>query len=143
MCGIAGFVDYRKTSSSEVLMKMKNALTHRGPDDSDILFKETDWCYLGFGHTRLSIIDLSPLGHQPMKVDTWTITFNGEIYNFEEIRNRLIEDGISFRSHSDTEVILRAFQKWGVDCVKQFRGMYAFVIYDEATQKIWLVRDRV
>lgn len=143
MCGISGFIDFRKNTSSDVVVKMKDALSHRGPDDSDIFFKQNDLATIGLGHNRLSIIDLSPLGHQPMKVDDLTIVFNGEIYNYEETRNKLIADGVSFKSHSDTEVILRAFQKWGIRCIDNFRGMFAFVIYDEANQKIWMVRDRV
>lgn len=143
MCGIVGFIDFKSNTPQDVLYTMKNSLRHRGPDDSGTFFKNTGFGTLGFGHTRLSIIDLSPLGHQPMVVDQYTITFNGEIYNFAEIKEVLKQGGISFKSNSDTEVILRAFQRWGIRCIDQFRGMFSFSIYDEQAQKVWIVRDRV
>jgi asparagine synthase (glutamine-hydrolysing) len=143
MCGISGFVDFRKVSTEDVLVSMKESLNHRGPDDSGIFFSETSTYCVGLGHNRLSILDLSKLGHQPMTVDHLKIVFNGEIYNFKEIKNELQNNGITFRSNTDTEVILRSFQKWGIRCLQYFRGMFSFVIYDEIEQKLWIVRDRV
>lgn len=143
MCGIAGFLDFTNKSTIDTLQQMTLALLHRGPDDHGVEMIESPYAAVGFGHTRLSILDLSPLGHQPMSVDEWTITFNGEVYNFNEIRPELEADGIKFKSHSDTEVILRSFQKWGVECVKKFHGMFSFVILNKNTQQVWVVRDRV
>lgn len=143
MCGIAGFIDFAGNSNVEILQNMTLSLLHRGPDDHGLELLEGNQAQIGFGHTRLSIMDLSPLGHQPMSVDDWIITFNGEIYNFNEIRPLLEADGITFKSHSDTEVILRCFQKWGVSCVERFHGMFSFVIYNKTEGKLWMVRDRV
>ena len=122
---------------------MTETLHHRGPDDTGTFLEEHSDYVLGFGHKRLSILDLSPLGHQPMHIQDLTITFNGEIYNFQEIRDDLEKKGVSFKSHSDTEVILYAFREWGIQCIDRFRGMFAFAIFDKAAQKLWMVRDRV
>jgi len=122
---------------------MTQSLHHRGPDDNGTFFEEQSGFALGFGHTRLSILDLSPLGHQPMRVGKMVITFNGEVYNFMEIRERLEKEGCKFKSHSDTEMILYAFQQWGPSCLQYFRGMFAFTLYDEEKQKLYVVRDRV
>ncbi|AYB33164.1 asparagine synthase (glutamine-hydrolyzing) [Chryseolinea soli] len=143
MCGIVGFCDFNKRSNADVLQKMTQSLHHRGPDDSGTFFEEQSGFALGFGHTRLSILDLSPLGHQPMRVGKMVITFNGEVYNFMEIRERLEKEGCTFKSHSDTEMILYAFQQWGPSCLQYFRGMFAFTLYDEEKQKLYVVRDRV
>lgn len=143
MCGIVGFCDFNKRTPPEVLEKMTQAMHHRGPDDTGTFYEEQPTFTLGFGHKRLSILDLSPLGHQPMIVGDLVITFNGEIYNFQEIRDELERKGCAFKSHSDTEVILYAFREWGIRCLERFRGMFAFVIYDKNKQKLWLVRDRV
>ncbi|HEY5745977.1 MAG TPA: asparagine synthase (glutamine-hydrolyzing) [Chryseolinea sp.] len=143
MCGIVGFCDFNKRSNADVLQKMTQSLHHRGPDDSGTFFEERSGFALGFGHTRLSILDLSPLGHQPMRIGKMVITFNGEVYNFMEIRERLEKEGCTFKSHSDTEMILYAFQQWGPSCLQYFRGMFAFTLYDEEKQKLYVVRDRV
>ncbi|MBX2916022.1 MAG: asparagine synthase (glutamine-hydrolyzing) [Cyclobacteriaceae bacterium] len=143
MCGISGFVDFNKKSTENILVAMKNSLSHRGPDDSGTFFSEQPNYNIGLGHNRLSILDLSEQGHQPMVVDNLRIVFNGEIYNFIEIKNDLLKDGITFKSNTDTEVILRSFQKWGISCLQYFRGMFSFVLYDEIQQKLWIVRDRV
>lgn len=143
MCGIVGFCDFGVRSSSDMLEKMIGTLHHRGPDDRGSFFEEQPGYQIGLGQTRLSILDLSPLGHQPMIVGDLAIVFNGEIYNFQEIRDELETKGVSFKSHSDTEVILYAFRQWGINCIQRFRGMFAFVIYDKANEKLWLVRDRV
>ncbi|CAA6818424.1 MAG: Asparagine synthetase [glutamine-hydrolyzing] (EC [uncultured Thiotrichaceae bacterium] len=142
MCGIAGFIDFNKKSSEDDLQKMTDVLHYRGPDDSGYFFSPSEHSQIGLGHRRLSILDLSPLGHQPMHFEHLHIVFNGEVYNFAEIREELIKEGYSFTSDSDTEVILKSFHCWGIKAVDKYNGMFAFSIYDEKTQKITLVRDR-
>ncbi len=142
MCGIAGFVDFKFDSSEVILIKMVSSMKHRGPDDTGIeLFYEKN-CLIGLGQARLSIIDLSSAGHQPMSHKNLTIVFNGEIYNYKEIRNELEQLGQVFRTETDTEVILQSFEKWGVECIHRFIGMFAFVIYDKNDENITVVRDR-
>ncbi len=144
MCGITGVVSYKSINYKDVLMHMNDALIHRGPDSFGI----TDWCnadtYIGFGHRRLSIIDLSATGHQPMMTEdnNFAITLNGEIYNYKEIRRELESLGCKFQSKSDTEVVLHAFMQWGVKSVHKFIGMFAFAIYDKNDNSIYLFRDR-
>jgi asparagine synthase (glutamine-hydrolysing) len=142
MCGIAGFVDRKYGSAETVLRAMTDALALRGPDDSGLLFETAGDAQVGLGHRRLSILDLSALGHQPMAYEHLHIVYNGEVYNFEEIKAELEALGYPFASHSDTEVILKAFHAWGVGCVGRFRGMFAFVIYDASVQKLYMFRDR-
>jgi asparagine synthase (glutamine-hydrolysing) len=141
MCGICGVVSHSGQRINEaVLREMTQALKHRGPDDSGVeIFGST-----GLGQTRLSIIDLSPSGHQPMSdmEERYWIVYNGEVYNYVEIRKELAEHGVKFRSHSDTEVVLYAFRQWGLDCVHKFRGMWAFCIWDNFEKKAYLCRDR-
>ncbi len=145
MCGITGFVDFNKKIYREQLINSCNSIKHRGPDDSDTVFLETADAFIGFGHRRLAILDLSPLGHQPMFSDDKSviIVLNGEIYNFKEIRIDLIAKGYHFSSNSDTEVVLKAYQQYGVDCLHKFIGMFAIIIYDINLQKVFLIRDRV
>ncbi len=144
MCGIAGFIDFNKKSSQEILVRMTDTLEHRGPDDKGYKVWNTPDAAIGFGHRRLSIIDLSPLGHQPMysKNGRWVIVFNGEVYNYNEIREELIDKNYEFVSHSDTEVIMNAFDCWGHQAVHQFIGMFAFSLYDLKENKIHIYRDR-
>ncbi len=144
MCGISGFIDFNQKSSKDILVHMADALTHRGPDDSGYEFFEENNAQVGFGFRRLSIIDLSAHGHQPMFSEdkNLAIIFNGEIYNFREIRSELESEGYRFVSNSDTEVILQSYQKWGTACVKKFIGMFAIAIYDKINRKIILIRDR-
>jgi asparagine synthase (glutamine-hydrolysing) len=142
MCGIAGFVDKKNSSSMAILKLMTDVLAHRGPDSSGYHVCETNNHAVGFGHRRLSILDLSSLGHQPMTFEHLHIIYNGEVYNFSTIRDELIVGGYSFISETDTEVILKAFHAWGSDCVKKFRGMFAFSIYDSQENKIFIFRDR-
>ncbi|MEO6847685.1 MAG: asparagine synthase (glutamine-hydrolyzing) [Chthoniobacterales bacterium] len=143
MCGIAGIFGL-KAGSAELerrLTCMQTALVHRGPDDKGLwLNPDGD---AGLCHTRLSIIDLSPAGHQPMSWSSgrFEIAFNGEIYNYDEIRERLVREGQSFRSHSDTEVILAAYQQQQEKCLSDFDGMFAFGIYDVAEKTGFLARD--
>ena len=142
MCGIAGFIDFKKTSSRVELEAMTHTLAHRGPDGSGTFFEENNAFQLGLGHRRLAVLELSELGKQPMNWLDFTIVFNGEIYNFNEIRNELIRLGHSFQSHSDTETILHAYKQWGTNCVHHFIGMFAFVIYNAATKEVFIARDR-
>lgn len=142
MCGIAGFVDFHKNTTEDQLNKMAFALQHRGPDGQGAWLNETPEASVGLGHRRLSIIDLSHAADQPMHYNGLHIIFNGEIYNYNEIRNELIQKGHSFITHSDTEVILHAWEEWGEDSIKRWRGMFAIVLFDEKKQKLTCIRDR-
>jgi asparagine synthase (glutamine-hydrolysing) len=137
MCGIAGFVD--QAADLDRLRAMTDAAMRRGPDDCGYLLEDG----VGLGHRRLSIIDLTDAGHQPMEVDGLVITYNGEIYNYREIREDLEQRGERFRSASDTEVILKAFRRWGPRCVDRFIGIFAMAIYDRSERALYLFRDRV
>ena len=140
MCGIVGIWDFQNKIEKNVLEKMRNTLSHRGPDDVGLFIDQNN--NIGFGHQRLSILDLSELGHQPMIDNNLVIVFNGEIYNFEEIKKELENRGYKFKSDSDTEVILKSYQEWGKKAVDKFRGMFAFAIFDKEKEKIILCRDR-
>jgi asparagine synthase (glutamine-hydrolysing) len=142
MCGISGFIDYNKTTTITILEKMNRIMAHRGPDGEGYGLYETEKKTIGLGHRRLSIIDLSTGGAQPKTFQKLHITYNGEIYNFEEIKKELEGKGHHFESHSDTEVILHAYNEWGSSAVQKFIGMFAFVIYDEENQKVFACRDR-
>jgi asparagine synthase (glutamine-hydrolysing) len=142
MCGIAGFIDLTKNSSHQILRDCTDVLSHRGPDGSGYEFFENDKCQVGIGHRRLSVIDLSNAANQPMRYKNLCITFNGEIYNYQEIRTELEILGHFFITHSDTEVILHAWEQWKEEMAKKFTGMFAFVIYDLENEKIYAFRDR-
>lgn len=142
MCGISGFVDFSKSTQQSTLEKMNRTMGHRGPDGEGYSIFNNNLASIGLGHRRLSIIDLSEGGKQPKTFGHLHITFNGEVYNYAEIKSRLIEKGHQFESQSDTEVILHAYSEWGADAVNQFIGMFAFVIYDEKNNKIFACRDR-
>lgn len=142
MCGIAGFCDFSKKSDLQSLINMTNVLSHRGPDDSGYSFYEGDWCQVGLGHRRLSIVDLTKHGHQPMAFEHLEIVYNGEVYNFREIKAELQKYHYVFDSDSDTEVILKAFDKWGMKAVDRFIGMFAIAIFDKKNQNIVFIRDR-
>ncbi|MBX3164164.1 MAG: asparagine synthase (glutamine-hydrolyzing) [Bacteroidetes bacterium] len=142
MCGISGFIDFTNNSSKEILKRMSDTLAHRGPDGFGEEFFEKDNFQIGLGHRRLSIIDLSEAGKQPMQYKNLHIVFNGEIYNYQEIKNELQALGHSFISHSDTEVILHAYEQWHENCLQKFTGMFAFVIYDEEKNNLFCARDR-
>jgi asparagine synthase (glutamine-hydrolysing) len=142
MCGLVGFIDYNKKSSEEVLKKMNNSLHHRGPDDEGQNFYENNTFQIGLAHKRLSILDLSKHGHQPMIFQYLEIVYNGEVYNFKEIREELENDKYIFESDSDTEVILKAYHKWGIDFIQKLIGMFSIVIYDKSKNKIFMIRDR-
>jgi asparagine synthase (glutamine-hydrolysing) len=143
MCGITGFIDFRKNSTEQVLQAMNDTQFHRGPDGGEIWLQSFDGYQIGFGHRRLSIIDLSAGGRQPMQYQQFTITFNGEIYNYQEIKEELRALGHVFQSTSDTEMILHAFAEWGIACVEKFVGMFAIVLFDAQKQEVYFVRDRV
>ena len=142
MCGITGFVDLSKRSSQSDLQFMSDSLVHRGPDGGDVVFFQKENYTLGLGHRRLAIIDVSNAANQPMKFQEYWITFNGEIYNFQEIKNELILLGHQFTTSSDTEVILHAFQVWGNGFVERLIGMFAIVIYNEKEDQLFCLRDR-
>ncbi len=172
MCGILAILDQKRILSSEKLTSASSVIRHRGPDDEGFLtwmpgdeprvWAGSDtadstikhWSYsrlggdmkfsVGFGHRRLSILDLSPSGHQPMLYQKagLAITFNGEVYNYLEIKAELEQKGHRFHTTSDTEVILHAWDEWGVKCLDKFNGMFAFVILDHIKRKLYAVRDR-
>lgn len=145
MCGITGILDPRsQVPLDATCVAMTANLHHRGPDDSG-LWSDGD-AGVALGHARLSIVDLSPAGHQPMVSDDgrWVIVYNGEVYNAEELRDKLAPNGISFRGHSDTEAILEAVAAWGVEATaKQLIGMFAFAVWDRLERTLYLVRDRL
>jgi asparagine synthase (glutamine-hydrolysing) len=142
MCGISGFVDFNKKTERAVLEKMNRMLNHRGPDGEGYGIYNNDIAVIGLGHRRLSIIDLTEGGSQPQTLGSLHITFNGEIYNYAEIKKELEQKGHQFHSHSDTEVILHAYKEWGSAALQKFIGMFAFVIYDEGNQQLFACRDR-
>jgi asparagine synthase (glutamine-hydrolysing) len=140
MCGITGIIAREPGRvDRDILKKMTAVITHRGPDAYGDFFHGQ----LAFGHCRLAIIDLSPDGNQPMTyMNRYTITYNGEIYNYIELKAELQGYGYSFRSRTDTEVIPAAYDKWGIDCLNRFNGMWAFVLFDSKTGDILISRDR-
>lgn len=142
MCGIAGFCDFSKKSDKQTLINMTDRLYHRGPDDSGYSFYEKEFVNIGLGHRRLSILDLSTHGHQPMLHENLEIIFNGEVYNFAEIAEELKKYGYIFKSNSDTEVILKAYHKWGIEATNKFNGMFSIVLYDKVKLKLFFIRDR-
>lgn len=144
MCGICGIINFdNKPVPEPELRKMNNLAQHRGPDGEGYFIKDN----LGLGHRRLAIIDLTEMGAQPFHYKTpkdkkLIIVHNGEIYNYLALKNELINIGYKFRSNTDTEVIVAAYDYWGVDCVKKFNGMWAFTIYDEVNNILFCSRDR-
>ena len=139
MCGITGIYGLKEEQSAQVIRVMNKCIAHRGPDDEGY-YTDAD---VALGHRRLAIIDLSPAGHQPMKSNDGNleIIFNGEIYNFREVK-KLLSD-YHFKSGSDTEMILAAYQKWGKQCVHHFNGMFAFAIWDKQKKEMFIARDRL
>jgi len=141
MCGICGYIhlDRIKRPQENILKGMMDTLAHRGPDDQGFHLKDN----VALGHRRLSIIDLST-GHQPMYNEdrTIVIVYNGEVYNFLELKEGLVRKGHIFRTHSDTEVIIHAYEEYGEDCLKYFNGMFAFALWDSRSEKLFLARDR-
>jgi asparagine synthase (glutamine-hydrolysing) len=143
MCGINGIIGIDEIRSAELIKRMNQALAHRGPDDEGVFIHNN----VALGHRRLSIIDLSSAGHQPMSYDNgrYTIVYNGELYNYIDVRNELQVSAtpVKFNTQTDTEVILAAYVRWGVQCLQKFNGMYAFAIYDKQTNEVFIVRDRM
>ena len=141
MCGITGIINFNKNLVKETsIRQMMQIMKHRGPDDEGVFLEDN----VGFGFVRLSIIDLSSSGHQPMISidDRYVIVFNGEIYNYIELRKELQNEGIVFKTQTDTEVLLNAYIKWGEDCLHRFNGMFSFIIYDKLKKNIFIARDR-
>jgi asparagine synthase (glutamine-hydrolysing) len=140
MCGIAGIIDpHLDQSQGEILLeRMLESIRHRGPDNS------SKWIEMPvlLGHNRLSIIDLSDAANQPMEYEDLVIVYNGEVYNYVEIKDELIKRGYRFRTTSDTEVILAAYKEWGGECVTRFLGMWAFAVWDKTKRELFCSRDR-
>ncbi len=170
MCGISGFISVKtQASAGEWLKKMNTALAHRGPDDSGYWLADehrraayadastTDYwksslkniqeaipAKVGFAHRRLAIIDLSTDGHQPMELNhKLVISFNGEIYNYLELKEELLSQGVSFETNTDVEVLLKMWERYGLECLSRLEGMWAFSVYDYSSDTVWLVRDRI
>ena len=147
MCGIVGFMAHaeQKSLDEAQLIAMRDRMISRGPDDAGVCFHRQDGLWVGLAHRRLSIIDLSPLGHQPMSTADGTlwIVFNGEIFNYQELRTVLLQTRrYTFHSKSDTEVLLYAVREWGLEgCLHRIRGMYSIALYDKLTGTLTLVRD--
>lgn len=138
MCGIAGYIG-NKPVDIDKFNKMTDIIEHRGPDDRGVFCEGN----VALGHRRLSIIDISDAGHQPFFYkDRYVLTYNGEIYNYIELKEELIKKGYEFSTESDTEVLIACYDCFGVKCVEKFNGMWAFAIYDKATQKVFASRDR-
>ena len=143
MCGITGIVFNKSRDGLKDIEEMTSSLYSRGPDDHGIWVDQEKG--VAFGFRRLSIIDLSQAGHQPMQSQStrYMVVFNGEIYNFKEISDELLQQGLVFRGHSDTEVLLAAIETWGLDnSLKKFNGMFAFALWDKQEEVLCLVRDR-
>ncbi len=142
MCGIAGIISMNPLHvSTDRLKRMTDAIAHRGPDGEGFWINENNT--VGFGHRRLAIIDLSDTGKQPMRFSNrYTITYNGEIYNYIELKEELLKKGYTFHTQSDTEVILAAYDYWKEACLQQLDGMFAFAIWDEQEQLLFAARDR-
>lgn len=143
MCGISGFISKREISQEDLRI-MNDTMYHRGPDDSGVeIYEGRDGYSIGFAQRRLAILDLSPLGHQPMHSENGrlSVVFNGEIYNFLELKEEMTD--YRFKSSCDTEVIIAAYLKWGIDMVEHINGMFAIAIYDRDTGDVYLIRDRI
>lgn len=142
MCGIAGIASLKPINQPELLARMRDTMSHRGPDDSGQWWSKDG--SVGLVHRRLAIIDLSARGHQPMADASgqFIITLNGEIYNYQDLRRQLQAKGHSFRSETDTEVLLEAYRAWGRDCLSHLNGMFAFCIYDIKENILFIARDR-
>lgn len=143
MCAICGIISKFDVDTNAILQSMLDSMKHRGPDDFGIWESKID--RLGVGHRRLSIIDLSSAGHQPMITEDgrYVIAYNGEVYNFLEIRKELESFGFHFKSKCDTEVVLKSFIKWGIKAIDKFNGMFAFSIWDNRNKELFIVRDRL
>ena len=143
MCGIVGVLSPDKKIEGDTIKTMRDSLAHRGPDEKGIYLSKDG--IVALGHRRLSIIDLSARGNQPLKNEDGTVwvVHNGEIYNFMSLRKELEGKGHTFVSNTDTEVIVHAYEAWGEDCIRRFKGMFAYVIWDEKRKTLLLARDRL
>ncbi len=144
MCGISGFFNFYGDDAAQKLRRLNDAQTHRGPDDADMWFSQPHG--IGLAHRRLAIVDLSPLGRQPMASATgrYVIVYNGEVYNFLELRDELVKFGHRFKGGSDTEVMLAGFEEWGVEStIERMNGMFAAAVFDMKTEFFYLFRDRL
>jgi len=139
MCGIVGL--YNFTAAGDLLARMQQAIAHRGPDAQGIVEWQSDRADVRLGHRRLSIIDLSDEANQPFEKDGLVMVYNGEIYNYQSLKSQLEAAGVRFRTTSDTEVLLEAWRRWGVDSLNQLRGMFAFAVLDKQTSRLTLGRD--
>jgi asparagine synthase (glutamine-hydrolysing) len=142
MCGIVAIWSYDEPPRSDELEEILSLIRHRGPDDQGFCFPVPE---IGLGSTRLAVIDISEAGHQPMQDDKTgnTIVYNGEIYNYVELRTILTRAGHHFRTHTDTEVVLKAYLEWGVNCLRHFRGMFGLVLWDAVRRRLFVARDRL
>lgn len=141
MCGICGIINFTNQPVQEApIRRMMQVMKHRGPDDDGVFIENN----VGFGFVRLSIIDLSLAGHQPMLSHdkNYVLVFNGELFNYIELREELIKEGVKFDTQTDTEVLLNAYLQWGEDCLDRFNGMWAFAIYNREKKTIFVARDR-
>ena len=140
MCGIAGFIEHQlsEEQKKQLNFNMLRSIVHRGPENSSVWTKEN----VSLGHNRLKIIDLSDEANQPFEYDGLVIVFNGEVYNYLEIRKELLEKNYRFRTNGDTEVICAAYIEWGEKCVSKFIGMWSFALWDATQQKLFCSRDR-
>jgi len=146
MCGIAALLGKHKPECAAAMVHtMNDAQAHRGPDDQGAVVLQVGGGIVGLGNRRLAILDLSPHGHQPMhNPDTGDVlVYNGEIYNSPDLRRELQQAGFTFRGRSDTEVLLRAYQHWGVDCLPRLRGMFAFTLWDARRSRLLIARDHL
>ncbi len=141
MCGIAGC--YQQIDGEILARTMIDRLAHRGPDDEGFFNYQSDQISVQLAHRRLSIIDLSPGGRQPLTKDGLTLCYNGELYNYRTLKTELTGLGVRFSTNSDNEVVLEAWRRWGPECLKRFRGMFAFAIFDERNGNLVLVRDQL
>src|SRR5262245_14633552 len=142
MCGIAGLVRFDNQAADPLVVKrMTDAIAHRGPDGEGFHVSGP----VGLGHRRLAIIDLSTAANQPLSNEDGSVLviYNGEIYNFQSIRAELLARGHHFKSRTDSEVIVHAYEEWGTECLARFNGMFAFALWDARRERLWLVRDRI
>ena len=135
MCRIVGEIDFNKSGAKHITLidDMRDTMVRGGPDDFGSWGYENDFCRMALGHRRLSIIDISRRGHQPMISDDGNIiiSYNGEIYNYKELKSELMALGMKFETNSDTEVVIQAYKKWGIGCLNKFIGMFAILLIDK------------
>lgn len=142
MCGITGFIDLKKQTTHEILLSMSDSLIHRGPDAEGSYFLDAEGFSIGMAHQRLAIIDTTNLANQPMYFEHLSMVFNGEIYNYKTIKEKLVAAGYTFQTNSDSEVVLMAFHAWNTNAFSLFKGMFSIAILDRSIQKLYLIRDR-